>query len=359
MSSDIAIVQQAVSQLPDASRSDYSEVLAAVKERISSARLEVSLAVNSRLMTLYWQIGTDIISRIEKEDWGSQVIGRLSRDLRISFPNMKGLSERNLRYMRQFAEAYPEGSIWQQAVAKLPWGHNLLLLRVPDMQERQFYAKKTIENGWSRAVLEHQIESQLFQRHGRALQNFDRTLPPGDSDLAKQLFKDPYQFDFLELTESVDERALEKSLLQKIEDFLLELGSGFAFLGSQYHLEVGGQDYYLDLVFYHVKLRRYIVIELKVEEFKPEFAGKMNFYLSAVDELLREPSDHASIGLILCKSKNNVIVEYALRDSSKPMGVAVYSVRSMLPLELRESLPDLGELERIMSEEGPSKLTID
>jgi predicted nuclease of restriction endonuclease-like (RecB) superfamily len=360
MSEEILIRQQAVAKLRDPSQREYSEVLESLKDQIISARIRASFAVNTSLIELYWHLGTEILSRQEQKGWGAKVIEQLAKDLTNSFPEMKGLTRRNLLFMRQFASEYRDFAMVKQLVSQLPWGHNIMLMqRIKDSDERHFYAEKTIENGWSRAVLEHQIESRLFQRQGRALQNFDRTLPAADSDLAKQLFKDPYQFDFLGLAESADERMLEQSLLEKIENFLLELGSGFAFLGSQYHLEVGGQDYYLDLLFYHVKLRSYIVIELKVEEFKPEFAGKMSFYLSAVDDLLREPEDRASIGLILCKSKNNVIVEYALRDSSKPMGVAVYAVRSALPPELRDALPDLQELERIMSEERKTTLTIE
>ncbi len=361
MSEKILIRQQAVAKLPDAALpNNYSEVLETLREEIISARLRSSIAVNKGLVELYWYLGTEILSRQEQEGWGAKVIERLAKDLTNSFPEMKGLTRRNLLFMRQFASEYRDVAIVKQLVSQLPWGHNIMLMqRVKVSEERRFYAQKTIENGWSRAVLEHQIESQLFQRQGRALQNFDRTLPAADSDLAKQLFKDPYQFDFLELAELADERALEKSLLQKIEDFLLELGSGFAFMGSQYHLEIAGQDYYLDLLFYHVKLRSYIAIELKVEEFKPEFAGKMSFYLSAIDDILRQPEDRASIGLLLCKSKNNVVVEYALRDNSKPMGVAEYLLRNALPLEFRESLPDLETLERIMSEEEPPKSLIE
>jgi predicted nuclease of restriction endonuclease-like (RecB) superfamily len=312
------------------------------------------------LVELYWHIGSEILSRQEQEGWGSKVIDQLAKDLSHSFPEMKGLSHRNLLFMRQFASEYRDFAIVKQLVSQLPWGHNIMLIqRIQSVEERQFYAEKTIENGWSRAILEHQIDGKLFHRHGKALHNFENTLPKRESDLARQLFKDPYQFDFLEIAEASDERLFEKSLLRKIEEFLLELGSGFAFMGRQYHLEVSGNDYYLDLLFYHVKLRCYIVIELKVKEFKPEFAGKMNFYLSAVDDLLRQPEDGASIGLILCKSKDNIIVEYALRDTSKPMGVAKYIVRTELPPELRESLPDLGELERIMSEEGSQKSDIE
>ncbi len=336
---------------------NYSDLLRALKRRIVDSRLRASLAVNQELIELYWQIGQEILIRIEHTEWGSKVIDRLSADLRLAFPEMTGLSERNLRYMRQFAEAYPGLSIRQQLVAQLPWGHNLALLRlVADPDIRLWYAGKVIEHGWSRAVLEHQVDSNLYGRQGNLLHNFDRTLPPEQSDLARQLFKDPYQFEFLNFTEAMNERAMERSLIDRIREFLLELGSGFAFVGNQYPLNVAGQDYYLDLLFYHVRLHAYIVIELKVEEFKPEFAGKMNFYLSAVDDLLRQPQDGPSIGLILCKTKNQVIVEYALRDAKKPIGVAQYVLPQDLPPALRDMLPsaeDLAEVFEMEDEEAP------
>lgn len=267
---------------------------------------------------------------------------------------MAGFSPRNLMYMRAFAEAWPHEAIVQQAVAQLPWGHNLKLLEMlSDAETRAWYARAAVEHGWSRNVLVHQIETRLHERQGAALSNFHRTLPAQQSELAQQLLKDPYQFDFLTLGATARERELERTLLAHLKDFLVELGVGFAFVGSQYHLSVGGQDYYLDLLFYHLKLRCFIVVELKMDEFKPEYAGKMNFYLSVADEQLRQASDGHTIGLILCKSKNGLIVEYALRESAKPIGVAEYVVRltETLPDSLLGILPTAQQLESSLDDE--------
>jgi predicted nuclease of restriction endonuclease-like (RecB) superfamily len=326
---------------------DYAILLAALKDRIRTARLRAALAVNRELILLYWSIGRDILARMSAEGWGAKVIERLAKDLRHDFPDMTGLSARNLSYMRAFAEAYPDQQIVQQVVAQLPWGHNLRLLdTLKDQTERLWYARQTVEHGWSRAVLVHQIESRLIHRQGKAITNFGQTLPKPQSDLARELMKDPYDFEFLALTEEVSERALQRGLLDHLRALILELGKGFAFVGSQYHLEVGGQDFYLDLLFYHLRLRCFVVIELKVDEFRSEYAGKMNFYLSAVDDLLRHPSDAPTIGMILCKGKNAVIVEYTLRDVAKPMGVAEYRLSSQLPQKLRADLPTLDDLAR-------------
>lgn len=259
---------------------------------------------------------------------------------------MKGFSPRNLRYMRAFAETYQDEQFLQQAVAKLPWGHNVRILDYTrDPAEREFYVHKTIEHGWSRNVLVHQIESDLYRRQGKAIANFDRILPALQSELALQILKDPYNFDFLSLSEEIQERDLERALNHHLREFLLELGVGFAFVGSQYHLEVGGKDFYIDMLFYHLRLRCYIVVELKISDFRPEFAGKMNFYLSAVDDLLKHSDDGPSIGLILCRTRNRIIVEYALRDTQKPMGVATYQITASLPEHFKGSLPTVEELE--------------
>lgn len=327
--------------------SSYTDLVEALKVRIRSARVQAALAVNAELVHLYWGIGQDILARQATEGWGARVIDRLADDLRRDFPDMAGLSGRNLRYMRAFAEAWPDPAIMQQVVARLPWGHNVRLLEaVKAPAERIWYARQAIEHGWSRNVLVAQIDSDLFARQGRALTNFSRTLPSPQSELAQQLVKDPYSFEFLALGPELRERDLERGLLDELRAFFLELGKGFAFVGSQYHLEVGGQDYYLDLLFYHLRLRCYVVIELKVEAFKPEFAGKMNFYLSAVDDQLRHPQDAPSIGIILCQSKNEVVVEYALRDAAKPMGVAGYRLSPSLPSALQEDLPTPVDIER-------------
>ncbi len=335
-------------------RSDaaYREFLESLKARIRSARIRAALSANRELVLLYWQIGREILQRQQQEGWGTKVIDRLARDLRQEFPEIKGFSPRNLKYMRAFAEAYADEEFVQQVVAQIPWGHNVRILDyVKDSAERVWYIRKTIEHGWSRNVLVHQIESGLYYRKGKAITNFERTLPPSQSDLTKEALKDPYVFDFLGVSDKMRERDLERQLLIRIRDFLLELGVGFAFVGSQVLLEVGGEDFYLDLLFYHLKLRRYVVIELKTGEFKPEYAGKMNFYLTAVDNLLRHPQDRRSIGLILCKTRNRVIAEYALHDINKPMGVATYRMTRALPDELKEALPTLEEIEAHFDED--------
>ncbi|MGO7394940.1 YhcG family protein [Rhizobium ruizarguesonis] len=325
----------------------YSALLADLKERIRAARVRAAVAVNRELVSLYWLIGKEILARQDSEGWGARVIDRLSQDLRRDFPEMTGLSPRNLKYMRAFAEAFPDEQIVQQLVAQLPWGHSVKLLdAVKGPEERLWYVRQAIEHGWSRNVLAHQIESGLFLRQGKAITNFARTLPAPQSDLAQALIKDPYAFDFLSLGSAISERELEQALLEHLRALILELGKGFSFVGSQYHFEVGGQDYFIDLLFYHLRLRCFVVMELKIEDFKPEFAGKMNFYLSAVDDQLRHATDAPSIGIILCKGKNEVIVEYALRDSSKPMGVAEYRLSAALPAPLQAELPTEAEFAR-------------
>jgi predicted nuclease of restriction endonuclease-like (RecB) superfamily len=328
---------------------DYEAFLGDVKARIRAAQVKAALSVNRELIVLYWTIGQDILSRQERQGWGAKIVDRLAADLGQAFPGMTGFGSRNLKYMRALAEAYPDREFVQQAVAQLPWGHNVRILdAVKDAAEREWYIRQAVQNGWSRNVLVHQIESGLHKRQGQALTNFSQTLPAPQSELAQQLLKDPYNFDFLTLGPELAERDLERGLIEHVRDFILELGKGFAFIGSQYHLEVGDQDFYLDLLFYHVRLRCYVVIDLKIEDFKPEFAGKMNFYLSAVDDQLRHADDKPSIGLILCKGRNEVIVEYALRDTNKPMGVSHYllSAGQALPNDLLKDLPTAAELSK-------------
>ena len=327
---------------------EYQELLISLKQRIRTSQIRAALAVNRELILLYWQIGREILLRQSQQGWGAKVIDRLSQDLQAEFPELKGLSGRNLKYMRAFAEAYPEDEFVQQLVAQIPWGHNVVLLdRVKDSKARLWYAQQVTTNGWSRNILAMQIESQLYQRQGQAVTNFEATLPPDRTDLVRATLKDPYLFDFLSLGTEAQERELENALVQHIEKFLLELGAGFAFVGKQFPLEVGGQDFRLDLLFYHLKLRCYVVIELKVDEFKPEYAGKLNFYLSAVDDLLRHPQDEPTIGILLCRSKNGVVAEYALRDINKPMGVAQWTqaLTKSLPDPLVSKLPSIAELE--------------
>ena len=317
-----------------------------LKSRIKAAQLRASVAVNRELVLLYWQIGRDILERQLRERWGAKVVDRLAADLKREFPDMKGFSVRNLKYMRRFAEAWNEDEFVQQVAAQLPWFHNCVLLdKVADPDARVWYARAAIHHGWSRAVLVHQIESDLRRRQGKAITNFDRALPPPQSDLAQEVTKDPYHFDFLMLGEEAHERDLERGLLEHLRKFLLELGVGFAFVGSQYPLTVGGEEFRIDLLFYHLKLRCYVVIDLKTVPFQPEFAGKMNFYLSAVNNLLSHSDDQPSIGLILCKTKNQVIAEYALEDYTKPIGISEYRLAESLPDKLQGSLPTIEELE--------------
>ena len=330
---------------------DYAKFLVDIKTRIRSAQTRAALSVNSELVLLYWQIGNDILERQDEQGWGAKVIASLSHDLSHEFPQMKGFSSRNLKYMRGFAVAYPDEAFVQEVLAQITWYHNITLLsKVKDSKEREWYIRQTIQQGWSRNVLVHQIESGLFNRQGNAVTNLERTLPAPQSELVSEVLKDPYNFDFLTLGKEFSERDLHQSLLTHIRDFLMELGVGFAFVGSEHHLEVGDQDFYIDLLFYHLHLRCYVVIELKVGNFIPEYAGKLNFYLSAVDDLLRQEShDQPSVGILLCKTQNRIVAEYALRDMNKPMGVSTYQLMHALPENLRSSLPSIEELEAELS----------
>jgi predicted nuclease of restriction endonuclease-like (RecB) superfamily len=336
---------------------DYRTFVDDLKERIRSAQIRAAISVNRELILLYWQIGRAILKRQQDQGWGAGIVDRLAADLRLAFPDLSGFSARNLRYMRALAEVFPDELFLQQVVAELPWGHlTILLSKVKSPDEREWYIRATIEYGWSRAVLVHHIEAKLYQRKGQAVTNFERTLPPPQSDLAQAILKDPYSFDFLTLANDAREKELERGLLDHLRQFLLELGVGFAFLGQQYRLNVGGDEFFIDLLFYHCRLHCYVVIDLKVGSFQPEFAGKMNFYLSAVDDLLREPSmDQPSIGLILCREKNRIVVEYALRDLSKPIGVANFETRLMqsLPDDLQGVLPTIEQIERELEEPAP------
>jgi len=324
----------------------YREFLHGLKLRIQQAQLKATLAVNRELILLYWQIGRDILERQERAGWGARIVERLAQDLHREFPDVRGFSPRNFKYMRAFAEAWPDEAIVQQLVAQLPWGHNVRLLdKVQDPAERAWYVEQAIQNGWSRNILVMQIESGLYRRQGKAQTNFAHTLPSLQSDLAQQLLKDPYNFDFLTLSREAHEKDLETALVTQIRKFLLELGVGFSFVGSQYPLEVGGQDFRLDLLFYHLKLRCFVVIDLKMGAFQPEDSGKMNFYLSAVDDLLRHPDDKPTIGLVLCRTKNRIVAEYALRDISKPLGISEFRYLEQLPEDLKGTLPTIEELE--------------
>jgi len=337
---------------------DYAKTLGEIKQRIQQERLRVVLAANAAMVLLYWDIGRMILDRQERAGWGAKVIDRLSTDLREANPEMQGLSPRNLKYMRAFAAAWPDREIVQRVVAQLPWRQNIALLeRLDDETTRQWYAEQTLRHGWSQPVLCLQIDGRAHARHGKALTNFKATLPPGDSDMAAQVFKDPYLFDFLGTADPRREREVEKALVDHIQRFLLELGSGFAFVGRQVHLEFASHDYYLDLLFYHLELRCYVVIELKAVPFDPAFVGQINVYLSAVDDLLRHPDDKPTIGLLLCRSKDRIVVEYALRDLKKPIGVAGWetTIVEELPENLKGSLPTVEELEAELSREGDER----
>lgn len=325
----------------------YRTWLAELKTRIHQAQQRATLSVNQELLLLYWQIGRDILERQATQGWGAKVIEQLAHDLRKHFPEMKGFSARNLKYMRAFADAWPDNEFVQQPVAQLPWGHNLVLLtKLKDTQERLFYAQKAVENNWSRNVLVMQIESRLQERQGTAVTNFEQRLPKAQSDLARESLKDPYRFDFLNLGQEAQERDIEAALIRHVTDFLLELGAGFAFVGRQVPLEVGGDDFYLDLLFYHLKLRCYVVIELKAGDFKPEHLGQLGFYLTAVDRQIKTDEDQPTLGLLLCKSKNKIVAEYALSDKSQPMGIAEYKLQQALPEKLETNLPSIEQIER-------------
>ncbi len=325
----------------------YGDWLVEIKTRVHEARQRASLAVNQELLALYWRIGLDILERQSRQGWGAKIVERLAHDLHSAFPDMKGFSRANLLYMRAFAEAWPQPEMVQQLVGRLPWGHNLVLItKLKDQVSRRRYAEKAIEHGWSRSVLTIQIETRLLEREGKAVTNFEACLPKPASDLARESLKDPYRLDFLGLGEDADERTIETALVGHITRFLLELGAGFAFVGKQVHLEVGGDDFYLDLLFYHLKLRCYMVVELKAGPFKPEHTGQLGFYLSAVDDRFKAEQDGPTIGLLLCKTKNRLVAEYALRDVNKPMGVAEYNLAVALPADLKTSLPSIEQIER-------------
>lgn len=324
---------------------EYLDIVETIKLEIKSAQYKAAVSVNRELIMLYYNIGR-IIN--EHKTWGNKFIENLAADIRISFPDTKGYSIRNLKYMSKFAAEYPDEQFVQTVSAQIPWSHNCVILdKVKEFSKREWYIRKTCENGWSHSVLIHQIESGLYERQATVdkISNFERRLPAPQSELAVQTMKDPYVFDFVPFREDMVERDIEEALVKDVTKLLLELGTGFAFLGNQYRLNVGGDDFYIDLLFYNLNLRCYVVIELKTGEFKPEFAGQLNFYLSAVDGILKRDEDNPSIGLLLCKSKNNLVAEYALKDMSKPMGVSEYTITKSLPEELEKQLPSVEDIE--------------
>lgn len=330
---------------------EYFETIESIKNEIKSAQYKATVSVNRELIMLYYNIGKVINAH---KTWGSKFIDNLAADIKLSFPNTTGYSARNLKYMAKFAATYPDIEFVQTVSAQITWSHNVALLdKVKDDNIRVWYMQKTIENGWSHSVLIHQIESGLYERQAIAekISNFENRLASPQSELAVQTMKDPYIFDFIPFKEDMVERDIEQALVKDITKLLLELGTGFAFLGNQYHLNVGGDDFYIDLLFYNLNLRCYIVIELKTGEFKPEYAGQLNFYLSAVDGMLKKDDDNSSIGLLLCKSKNALVAEYALKDMSKPIGVSEYKITNSLPEGLSRQLPSVEDIQkRIKSE---------
>ena len=325
---------------------EYLAIVEQLKREIKKTQYQASVHVNTEMILLYHSIGTVIN---EHKTWGNKFIENLATDIRREFPGSKGYSVRNLKYMAKFAQTYPDREFVQTVSAQIPWSHNIAILdKVKDPEERIWYIQKTRENGWSHNVLIHQIESGLYQRQVLAdkVSNFENRLPSPQSELAVQTMKDPYIFDFIPFKEDMVERDIEQALVRDVTKLLLELGTGFAFLGNQYHLNVGGDDFYIDLLFYNLNLRCYVVIELKSGEFKPEYAGQLNFYLSAVDGILKKEQDNPSIGLLLCKSKNDLVAEYSLKDMSKPIGVSTYQVTSNLPEELGKQLPSIEDIQK-------------
>ncbi len=359
---------------------NYRLWLAELKGKVRSAQLKAAVAVNTRLLEFYWELGGEIVAKQANANWGDGFLLQLSKDLTGEFPEMKGFSRRNLELVRQWYLFYsdlieivqqpvgliakqavsqlgikgkgqqPVGVIWQQVVARItsiPWGHNIVIIsKCKTVAEALFYVQRTIEHGWSRSVLVHQIESGLYRRGGKAVSNFAATLPKLQSDLAEQTLKDPYIFDFLDLAVDHKERELETALVDHFSRFLLELGAGFAYLGRQVPLNVGSREFFLDLLFYHTKLHCHVVVELKTSDFEPEHAGKLNFYLKAVDAQLRGPEDKPTVGLLICKSKDKLVVEYALSDIRKPIGVSEYRLTRTLPKKIQSSLPAISEIER-------------
>ncbi len=325
---------------------EYIDLIQSIKREIQSAQYKATLSVNKELIMLYYNIGK-IIN--EHKSWGNKFIDNLAADLRIAFPEAKGYSVRNLKYMAKFAATYADDEFVQMVSAQIPWSHNVAILdKVKGAEQREWYIRKTAENGWSHSVLIHQIESGLYERQAIAekISNFESKLPSPQSELAVQTMKDPYIFDFIPFSEDMVERDIEQALVKDVTRLLLELGTGFAFLGNQYHLNVGGDDFYMDLLFYNLNLRSYVVVELKTGEFKPEYAGQLNFYLSAVDGILKKDSDNPSIGLLLCKSKNALVAEYSLKDMSKPIGVSEYKVTGDLPESLSRQLPSVEDIQK-------------
>ena len=357
------------------SDTEYKKLLLELKEKVRSSQLKAAIKVNYELLDLYWTLGEYIVKKQEQHSWGDAFIKSLAKDLQKEFPDMKGFSETNIKYIRRWYSFYMKGlqgvaeienndsnSKGLQPVAQfdervinnikqIPWGHNQRIInKCKTIDEAIYYVNKTIDNGWSRNVLEHQIESGLYVREGKSITNFEKRLPALQSDLARQTLKDPYNFDFLTIREGYDERELQKELVDKISDFLLELGEGFAYIGKEYHLNINGDDFYIDLLFYNLNLHSYIVIELKAEKFKPEHLGQLNFYVTAVNRELKTDRDNATIGLLICKDKNDIVCEYSLEQISQPIGISKYEITKLCEAEYRSSLPSIEEIEKKVKE---------
>ncbi|WP_028280950.1 PDDEXK nuclease domain-containing protein [Arthrobacter sp. H5] len=334
----------------------YPELLDSVSQRVELGRARAVVVVNQELVSTYWAIGRDILNRQGDEGWGAKVTSRLAADLRERFPESKGFSPRNLMFMRALATTWTEQAIVKAPLSQLPWYHHIALIqKLSDPETRVWYAAAAVEHGWSRNVLVHHIETKLHERSGKAVTNFKATLPPSDSDLTQQSFKDPYVFDFVAMTDRRNERELETQLAQHIEKFLLELGQGFAFVGNQVRLQINAKEFFADLLFYNFRLRCFVVIELKATDFKAEYLGQLNMYMSAVDDLLAHSQDKPTIGLLLCKSKDSIVAEYALRGHSTPIGVAQWSteITESLSEEFASTLPSISELEAELSQNMP------
>lgn len=340
-----------LNNLPDG----YVDFIHSIKQKISEEQVRMVFSANQSMILLYWEIGNAILASQQEEGWGSKVIDRLSYDLKKAFPEMNGFSPRNLKYMRKFAESWPDRQIVQRCVAQIPWRSNITLLdKLKDPELRLWYAQKVVELGMGKDMLVYQIDSQLHKRQGNTTNNFETTLPSPESDLTIQTFKDPYIFDFLGTTAPRKEAELEQKLIEHIQNFLLELGQGFAFVGRQVHLELGGSDFYIDLLFYHLKLRCYVVIELKAGEFKPEFVSKLNLYQNVVNDVMKHPTDLPTIGLLLVKTKNKTLVEYSLSGNTNPIGVANWETKLLqtLPENFKGSLPTIEEIESELNSEA-------
>ena len=338
---------------------DFKNLILQAKQDILATRYNVMQHANSELIMLYFRLGK-IVS--ENARYGNKFIKNFSTSLRIEFPNTDGFSERNLSRMKKFYEEYKDLSILPTALAKLPWSHNMLLLdKVKDLEIRKWYAEKCFENGWSHTVLEHQIDSGVYERQVLAekLTNFNEKLPLPQSELARNIMKDPYIFELEGIKDDYIEKDIENAMLEKIKNVLLELGKGFSFVGSQYKISTENQDYYIDLLFYHLELRCYIVVELKNTEFKPEFAGQLSFYVTAVDETIRKEYDNQTIGLLLCKGKDRLSVEWSLKSTNAPIGVSSYEISKMLPKEVLEKLPTEEELNMYINTEDGKQIEID